>query len=139
MNIEVLKSKDLLNYKKLIDECFGGSNDIKYYEKYNKKESYVIFVAKINDEIVGSITAYKIDLFTFSFQPVIELFNVCVSERYRKQNIGKELLNYVIKYAKDNGYRQICLTCLNNALPAHKLYESVGMVKADSIKYKLDL
>ncbi len=137
--IEILRKEDIKLYKELIDECFDGSNDLSYYEKYNNNEGYIIFVYKIDSKIVGSITAYKLDLFTFSFQPALEIFNVCVLKNYRKQNIAKDLFDEVIKYAKDNKYKSLCLTCLDSAVPAHKLYESVGFKRASSVKYNMYL
>jgi len=140
MIIERLRKEDLNQYKNLIDEAFDESNEINEYYMYDEtSSSYEIIVAKINDKIVGSVTMYKLELFTFSFQPAIEIFNVAVLKEYRKQNIAKQLLEYVKKYAKENGYKQICLTCLDDATPAHKLYQSVGMTKASSIKYNLYL
>lgn len=140
MIIERLKKEDLKLYKDLIDEAFDGSNSIDSYEKYDENSRvYQIIVAKDNNKIVGSITFYKIDLFTFSFQPCLEIFNVCVSKEYRKRGIAKEIFNYIFNYAKENGYKQIFLTCLDSAIPAHKLYESVGFKKMSSIKYSVNL
>lgn len=82
---------------------------------------------------------YKLDLFTFSFQPMIELFNVAVLKEYRGKKIAKSLLEYVKEYAKNNKYKTICLTCLDTAIDAHRLYESIGMKKTSSIKYNLYL
>lgn len=48
-----------------------------------------------------------------------------------------EILKYIIEQAKAEGYKSISLTCLGYAYPAHKLYESVGFVRADSAKYNL--
>ena len=137
MLIEILKKSDLTSYKALIDECFDGSNSISEYEKYNPKANYKIVVAKDADKIVGSITFYKLNLFTFSFQPTLEIFNVAVLKEYRGQKIAKKLFDYIIKFAKKNGYKSINLTCLDTAIPAHKLYESIGFTKASSIKYNL--
>ena len=84
MHIEYLKSRDMAQYKSLIDECFGGSNSIEHYEaQYEENDRYSIIVAKDGDRVVGSITFYKIDLFTFSFQPSLEIFNVAVLEACR--------------------------------------------------------
>ncbi len=135
--IELLKKEDISLYKELIDEAFEGSNDLEYYQKYQENSNYLIFIMKKDNKIVGSITAYKLDLFTFSFQPALEIFNVCVLKEYRKQDIGKKIFEEVIKYAKDNNYKSMCLTCLDTAVPAHKLYESVGMKKTSSIKYNM--
>lgn len=135
MIIEKLKYEDLDSYKNLIDECFDGSNNISEYKKYNENSIYEIIVAKENNKIIGSITFYKINLFTFSFQPALEIFNVCVLKEYRGKNIAKDIFKYILVYAKENGYKSIYLTCLNTAYAAHKLYESIGFKKTDSLKY----
>ena len=82
---------------------------------------------------------YKIKLFTFSFQPSIELFNVVVSKEYRRKNLGSMMLEYVIKYAKENGYNSIHFTCLENEKGVHKFYESMGFKKDNSRKYNMSL
>ena len=140
MIIEKLQINDIESYKHLIDSCFGNSNDLEYYKKsYNKNSNYEIIVAKENDIVVGSITFYKIDLFTFSFQPALEIFNVAVLPEYRGKKIAKQLFQYVIKYAKENKYNSIYLTCLNTAYDAHHLYESLGFNKMDSLKYQINI
>jgi len=139
MLIEILKKVNIESYKNLIDECFDGSNSISEYEKYNPEANYKIVVAKDGEKIVGSITFYKLYLFTFSFQPVLEIFNVAVLKDYRGQKIAKKLFDFVFDYAKENGYKSINLTCLDTAIPAHKLYESIGFIRTSSVKYSLYL
>ena len=140
MIIEKLKKTDLASYKELIDDAFDGSNDLELYSKYDENSpSYEIVVIKEKDEIVASITMYKLDLFTFSFQPALELFNVAVKKTYRRQNLGKIIMNYVIDYAKENGYKTINLTCLESEVGVHSYYESVGFKKAASRKYSMYL
>ena len=140
MIVEKLKKEDLPKYKALIDEAFDGSNEIQSYLKYDEKNtSYEIIVLEEKDEIVGSVTMYKLDLFTFSFQPSIEIFNVAIKKSYRRQNLGKILMDYVINYAKENGYKSIHLTCLENEEQVHKFYESCGFKKANSRKYNMYL
>lgn len=137
--IEVLQKEDIVLYKKLIDECFGRSNNIELYTKYTYNNNYKIFIIKCDNLIVGSVTQYIIDLFTFDFQPSLMLFNMAVLKEYRNKNIVTQLLNHVISQAKNNGYKSISLTCLDDAYPAHKLYESVGFKKTSNLKYNLTL
>lgn len=140
MIIEKLKREDLPKYKALMDEAFNGSEDIANYLKYDEEsKAYEIIVLKEKDELVGSVTMYKLDLFTFSFQPTIELFNVAVKESYRRQNLGRILMNYVIDYAKENGYKTIHFTCLESEKNVHDFYESCGFTKAESRKYNMYL
>lgn len=137
--VEVLDSKDIILYKELIDNCFGNSNPIKKYQEYVQKNDYKIWVIKEDDRIIGSVTQYLIDLFTFNFQPCLMLFNVAVHEDYRNKGVGKYLLNFVINKARKKGYKSISLTCLDSAYPAHKLYESIGFKRSNSFKYSMDL
>ena len=137
--VEILRYEDLMSYKNLIDECFGSSNELEKYRQYKENQAYTIFVVKDGDEVVGSATQYSIDLFTFCFQPSLMIFNVAVKPDYRRKRIAQELLGYIIENAKVEGYNSISLTCLDNAYSAHKLYESMGFKKANSIKYDLHL
>jgi len=138
IKIENLKYDDLEQYKALIDNCFGGSQDIEIYRNsYKLDRNYEIIVAKLDGKIIGSITMQKIDLFTFSFQPVIELFNISVNSDYREHKVGSIMMDYVKKYAKEHGYKQIILTCLDDQPVIHKFYEKVGFTKANSRKYSM--
>ena len=140
MIIEKLKFNDIRLYKSLIDECFDGSNDLNHYmDNYSENDNYEIIVAKEDNKIVGSITFYKINLFTFSFQPALEIFNVAVLKEYRGKKIAQRLFEYIIKYAKVNNYKSIYLTCLDSAYGAHQLYEKMGLQKMNSVKYSLNL
>jgi Predicted acetyltransferase len=140
MKIEKLQMSDIASYKNLIDTCFGGSDDLEHYRNhYDDNAPYEIIVAKDNDVVVGSITFYKIDLFTFSFQPALEIFNVSVLPEYQGKKIAKNIFNYITNFAKENGYKSIFLTCLDSATNAHHLYESVGFKKMNSFKYNLSL
>ena len=140
MIIEKLKREDLPKYKALIDDALDGSQDMSSYLEYDENnDAYEIIVLKEKEEIVGSITMYKLKLFTFSFQPAIELFNVAVKSEYRRHNLGKILIEYVVDYAKENGYTSIHLTCLENEKPVHEFYENCGFKKAESRKYSMYL
>lgn len=137
--IKILDKSDLHLYKQLMDHCFGCGNSIEAYETYYENNSYAIWVIKSDGKIIASATQYAINLFTFNFQPCLMLFNVAVHDNYRKKGIGKHLLDFIIHKAKDDGYKSISLTCLESALPAHCLYESVGFKRMDSAKYSITL
>lgn len=140
MIIEKLRKCDIEKYKELIDEAFDGSEPIEKYSLYDENNtSYEIVVIKEKEEIVATVTMYKLNLFTFSFQPTIELFNVAVKKDFRRKKLGKILIDYVVEYAKSNGYKTIHLTCLENEKNVHSFYESAGFKKAESRKYSMYL
>ncbi len=140
MVIEKLKKEDFVKYKELIDEAFDTNTDINSYSKYNpENESYEIVVIKENEDIIATLTMYKLNLFTFSFQPTIELFNVAVKKEFKRKGLGKLLIDYVKEYAKKNGYKTIHLTCLEEEKDVHLFYENVGFKKNESRKYSMYL
>ena len=135
MTIEKLQSCDLSAYKALMDECFGNCS----VDGYKENDAYDIVAAKEGDALLGSMTLYKIELFTFGFQPCLELFNVAVTASARGRGIGRALMDYAKEYAKEQGFKSVSLTCLEEAAPAHRLYEAAGFKKAPSRKYALTL
>lgn len=140
ITIDKLKYEELEQYKNLIDNCFDSSASIETYkEMYSTDKNYEIIVAKTDNKIVGSVTIFKIDLFTFSFHPMLELFNVCVDSKYRENKIGTLMIDYVVKFAKENKYKSITLTCLEDLPAIHNFYEKVGFKRANSRKYAMDL
>ena len=140
MKIEKLKYSELKEYKRLIDKSFENSSGISKYKKmYNQDKNYEILVAKKDNKIIGSLTILKIDLFTFDFQPMLELFNVCVDSSYRENKVGTKLIKYVVDFAKKERYNSIALTCLENLPYIHSFYENVGFKKADSRKYMMEI
>jgi len=136
MMIGKLKKEDLLLYKELIDDCFGSSNDISVYEKEYKENSNVnIIVLKADGKIVASITYIEINLFTYSNQPCVELFNVATLTSYRRKGFNEKIMDYILKEIKEKGYNSVYMTCLESAKTAHEFYEKMGFEKMDSRKY----
>lgn len=113
---------------------------MKTYEKmFSNDKNYKIFISFVDGQMVGAVTVVAVDLFTFSDRPFLVLFDVCVRENYRRDGVGLALMEYVKEYGRENGYKSINMTCLESALPAHRLYEKAGFVKRDSRKYAVDL
>lgn len=137
--IEILKSNDLPLYKNLLDECFGDSNPLEAYAAYKEDGSYTVFVIKDEGRIIASAIQYPIELFAFANHPAMMIFNLAVSPAYRKNKLGHKLLEHIIDNAKSNGYGSVSITCLVDAHGAHRLYESMGFVRTDNIKFDMKL
>lgn len=67
-----------------------------------------------NDNILTDIKTLYID-------------DLCVDENCRGRHVGKELYNYVLSWAKENGYYNVTLNVWSLNESAMKFYESVGM------------
>jgi ribosomal protein S18 acetylase RimI-like enzyme len=69
------------------------------------------------------------------------LNDLYVDELYRKQGVGKVLIDYVISFAKNNGSEFVQLETAFDNYTAQGLYESTGFIKQgpseDFLLYKL--
>ena len=77
-----------------VDEVISKEN---FEEKIQAKE---IFVAKIEDEIVGYITfnVKEKDNPSMRYRKQLQIEAICVDEKNRGKGIGTELLKYVKKF-----------------------------------------
>ena len=53
--------------------------------------------------------------------------DLCVDEKLRGQHIGKALYDYVVEFAKNNGFYNITLNVWSLNEPAMKFYEACGL------------
>ena len=53
--------------------------------------------------------------------------DLCVEEKLRGEHIGKQLYDFVISYAKQNGYYNVTLNVWADNTAAVKFYEKIGM------------
>ena len=64
---------------------------------------------------------------------------VCVSSECRGQGIGKQLLDFAEKIAKEEDVMYLQLTCSHFRVAAHKLYEKCNYVKRDSDIFRKEI
>ncbi len=76
--------------------------------------AFCIHQQHLNDNILTDIKTLYID-------------DLCVNENCRGQHVGKQLYNYVLSWAKENGYYNVTLNVWSLNESALKFYESVGM------------
>lgn len=83
----------------------------------------LIFYAKYNAEILGTVSLIKIDNSTF------ELSKMAVSHKVQGLGIGKKLLEHCFSAAEENHIKRLLLYSNRILLPAIHLYEKFGFVE----------
>ena len=89
-----------------------------------------VFVAVSGEELVGyAFCIHQQFLNNNNMTDVKTLYidDLCVDEKTRGQHVGKQLYEYVLNYAKTNGYYNITLNVWTGNESALKFYEKIGL------------
>lgn len=96
----------------------------KQLEKLLNDSNHKIYVAIISEKVVGYIHANNYDLLYSSH--LKNIMGIAVLSAFRKNGIGKMLLNEVEKWAKDTGAYGIRLVSGATRIGAHAFYKACG-------------
>lgn len=118
---------DAKDIARLESEIFKSGWTLENVEDMLKGDSYAV-VEEVNGEIIGYASYYiHID--------EGDINNVAVTENYRKQGVGKSLVNALLQDAKTRGLNKLFLEVRENNITAIKLYESFNF-KQISVRKK---
>ena len=92
------------------------------------------YLAWTGDQLVGVFILMP------NTEEEIELKNIAIEEAYRRKGIGKELVNYVIRISKMEGFQYLIAKTADTSTDQIKFYESLRfkpyfVVKGHFIKY----
>ena len=108
----------------------------------NGIKDQTLYVASINDKIVGSIIlshkpepAYSNVTWQkeLSYSNVLVIYTFAVHPKYLNQGIGKKLINFAQEHAINNNVEALRLDVYEGNLPAIKLYEKSGFKYIDTV------
>lgn len=83
----------------------------------------MIFYAKYNDAIIGTVSLIKIDSTTF------ELSKMAVTDGVQGLGVGKKLMLHCLAVAEEKGIEKLILYSNRKLLSAIHLYEKFGFVE----------
>lgn len=88
------------------------------------KKREIVFVAQIKDTVVGYIHAEKYN--TLYFDSMVNILGLAVSADYRRNGVGKALLNHTEKWTKGLGINLVRLNSGITRKGAHVFYRAMG-------------
>ncbi len=120
MKIIGMTALSLPDVARLEEECFAHPWPRESIEECFQNPAYYFFVAKNDEgEVVGYIATYIVRDEAF-------VENICVSERCRRQGIGKALLERAIENCKAGGASFLSLEVRRSNTAALGLYNAFG-------------
>lgn len=129
ITIRKLQKEDLWNgFLHTLDSLRQASNTDKKiiektFEKINSNPDHLIIVALIDGKVVGATTLLIETKFIHNGGKVGHIEDVVVDKEYQKNGIGEKMINYLLRYAKDQGCYKTILDCVDDVKP---FYEKLG-------------
>jgi ribosomal protein S18 acetylase RimI-like enzyme len=114
-----------------IEDEMGGGSPLSVREQFrlidglDSHPKSVVFLAEINRVFAGLLIAFE-NFSTFSASPMINIHDLIVRKEYRRQGIGRQLMNAVVDEARKRNCSRITLEVRKDNLLAQKLYQSLG-------------
>lgn len=134
ISIKSIELSDLEQYAMLCEELFGSQTNMVQLEKAVKKiatnPDYILVGAKDDKKrLIGSIMGITCIDTVGECRSFMVLENLIVSEKSRRQGVGKKLVTYIEKNARERNCYFIMLMSLVKRKEAHMFYESIGYSK----------
>ena len=98
----------------------GELSDIDNYESHYVKQRGLFLVITDRDEVIGTGAIRRID------DSICELKRLWLLEKYQGEGIGYRVLQELIKFSQENGYKKIRLETDNEQERAIRFYQRVG-------------
>lgn len=116
-------------YRGIIEDVFLDNLSIEenYQKRLNDYTENGFIVAELNNEIVG-FCRYRTGNYYKDKYPNVdcEITALYAKPEYKRNGIGKKIVNYVINQFKENGYTQMIIWCLKDNYPSRAFYEKMG-------------
>lgn len=121
-----LLSEDILGSKREVygiplDNCY-----INAFDNITNDKNSILLVACLGEKIIGNLQITFIQYLSHRGSKRAMIENVRVSEKYRCQGIGTELMYYAIDIAKKQGCAVIQLMSDKKRTDAHRFYKRLG-------------
>ncbi|MGI9566484.1 MAG: GNAT family N-acetyltransferase [Nitrosopumilus sp.] len=127
--IRELREGDLWNgFLTTLDSLRQASNIDKnralgIFKKINSNPDYIIGVAELNGKIVGATTLLIESKFIHNGGLVGHIEDVVVDKNFQGLQIGKKIMEYLLKVAEKRGCYKTILDCTDDVKP---FYEKLG-------------
>lgn len=115
MNIEIRKLGNheidrFVELIRLFEDVFTMENfrmpNETHLQQLLEKDSFFVFVAMLNDKIVGGLTSYTFMQY-YSTLPLVYVFDLAVQTELQRKGIGKMLMSAITTYCKDLGVEEV--------------------------------
>jgi aminoglycoside 3-N-acetyltransferase I len=115
VNIEIkkLEKTEIDKFMELI-ELFEDVFEMKnfkmpekiYLEKLLSREDFFVFVALLDNKVIGGLTTYTLRQY-YSTKPLVYIFDLAVQREMQRQGVGQKLIKGINTYCKELGVEEV--------------------------------
>ncbi len=143
MSVQVrrLDQRDLDKFVALIgvfEEVFEMKGfkmpDEKYLQALLAKEDFFVFVALLEEKVVGGLTAYTLQQY-YSERPLAYIYDLAVLSRYQRQGIGKLLMEGISTFCKGIGMEEVFVQADQVDQHAIEFYQATGGIAEQVVHF----
>ncbi|HTE28283.1 GNAT family N-acetyltransferase [Flavitalea sp.] len=115
MNIEIRKLTDsdpdhFLNLITVFEEVFEMADfsmpPRDYLQQLLLKDTFSVFVAISNDEVIGGLTAYTLESY-YTKGSFLYIYDLAVLAKHQRQGIGKKLMKAVVDHYRETSIEEV--------------------------------
>ncbi|WP_232065263.1 GNAT family N-acetyltransferase [Rhodocytophaga rosea] len=145
IEIRKLEKQDLDTFIALIrvfEDVFEMKNftmpDEKYLQALLAKDSFFIFVALSDGEVVGGLTAYTLEQY-YSTKPLVYIYDLAVTTQLQRQGIGRKLMASINEYCKNTGVEEVFVQADEVDDYALEFYQATGGIAEKVVHFNYPL
>jgi GNAT superfamily N-acetyltransferase len=101
----------------------------KIFERIGGYPNYKIFLAQIEEQIVGTFALLLMDNLAHNGSPSGVVEDVVVASNWQGNGIGKAMMTFARERCHNYGCYKLVLSSNSKRTKAHQFYESLGFVK----------
>lgn len=105
---------------------------IAFREALSMPDNILIFVAEVNGEVIGYANTWTV-FSIWSGGKALTIDDLYVASPYRRSGIGEKIMEYLILYAEQKGYRRVQLHAELGNERAHNLYRKLGFSEEEML------
>ena len=121
--------RELAEYERLSHEVVA-TEDMLRESLFGERRAAEVFMADYEDALTGFALFFH-SFSTFLGRPGIYLEDLYVKPEFRGKGIGRALLTYLARLAKERGCGRLEWSVLDWNEPAIKLYKNIGAIPMD--------
>jgi len=115
-------------------ETYTEEQKILLVEGLKNHPSKLVYLAVSGDEFVGLVNAF-INFATFTVKSFINIHDVIVTESWRNNRVGRQMLQVIIDKAAEMGCSKVTLEVRADNHNARYLYDSLGFHDSEPRQY----